>query len=318
MRVFIFLFVAVLLFFALFIFVVFLIARYLVRVALYRKAPRGAFGEGRLRDITGDDRFVDMLYFFEKRLRERDTDTVEILGCDGIKLVGHFFRVESARRIIIAVHGWRSSWSRDFGVIYDFWQDSESSVLFIEQRAQRGSEGNYITFGILERYDLLEWVRWLDENNTEGLPIYLCGVSMGASTVLMSSELPLPDSVHGIISDCGFTAPEDIWRHVVNNTLHLHYNLYSRIANHECKRLTGYGAKDCSTVHAVSKCKVPVLFIHGTDDTFVPISMTYDNYKACASPKRLFVVPGANHGMSYYVDKGGYETEMQRFWSAYD
>lgn len=65
-------------------------------------------------------------------------------------------------------------------------------------------------------------------------------------------------------------------------------------------------------------CTVPVLFIHGTDDHFVPIEMTYENYKACAAPKRLFIVPGAGHGSSYFVDRDGYERAIKAFWDDYD
>lgn len=63
---------------------------------------------------------------------------------------------------------------------------------------------------------------------------------------------------------------------------------------------------------------IPVLFIHGTDDHFVPIEMTYENYKACASEKRLLVVPGAEHTMSYIVDKEKYEEAICHFWQEYD
>ncbi len=61
-------------------------------------------------------------------------------------------------------------------------------------------------------------------------------------------------------------------------------------------------------------CSIPVLFIHGTDDTFVPVEMTYENYKACNAPKKLFIVPGATHAMSYLVDKNGYENTVKEFW----
>lgn len=66
------------------------------------------------------------------------------------------------------------------------------------------------------------------------------------------------------------------------------------------------------------ECKVPVLFIHGSDDYFVPVEMTYENYKACAAPKRLLIVPGAEHGMSYMVDRKGYEEAIKRFWNEFD
>ena len=60
------------------------------------------------------------------------------------------------------------------------------------------------------------------------------------------------------------------------------------------------------------------MLIHGTDDHFVPLEMTYENYNACASPKKLLIVPGADHGMSYYMDKEGYETMVKDFWRQFD
>lgn len=74
------------------------------------------------------------------------------------------------------------------------------------------------------------------------------------------------------------------------------------------------GPKDYSSINAMKTCKVPVLFIHGTDDDFVPVEMTYENYKACAAEKRLLIVPGAGHGMSYILDKKGYEKAVLEFW----
>ena len=64
--------------------------------------------------------------------------------------------------------------------------------------------------------------------------------------------------------------------------------------------------------------KTPVLFIHGTDDHFVPVEMTFENYKVCRAPRKLFVVPGADHGMSYLVDQAGYERAVKEFWQEFD
>lgn len=46
--------------------------------------------------------------------------------------------------------------------------------------------------------------------------------------------------------------------------------------------------------------------------------MTYENYTACAAPKRLFIVPGADHGMGYFTDKEGYEKVIREFWAEFD
>ena len=92
----------------------------------------------------------------------------------------------------------------------------------------------------------------------------------------------------------------------------------SAIANDICKRKIQMGTKEYSTLDAMRDCKVPVLFIHGTDDNFVPVEMTYENYKACSAPKRLLIVPGAEHGMSYLIDKEAYEKTAKDFWNDFD
>ena len=173
-------------------------------------------------------------------------------------------------------------------------------------------------FGVIERYDCLDWAQWVIDNKSKTLPVYLCGVSMGATTVLMAGGLKLPESVHGIIADCAFTSPDEIWNHVVNDNLHINYNIHKGLASAIYERKNQYAESSHSTIDALRQCKIPVLFIHGTDDHFVPIEMTYRNYLACASPKRLLIVPGADHGMSCVIDREGYEAAVKNFWKEFD
>ena len=91
-----------------------------------------------------------------------------------------------------------------------------------------------------------------------------------------------------------------------------------KIVDDLCKKKIQVGTKDYTTLDAMKACRVPVLFIHGTEDAFVPIEMTYENYKVCHAPKRLWVVPGATHAMSYLVDKEGYQKVLKEFWQSYD
>ena len=295
------------------------VSKHLVRLAMDRDGTRRI--EESFEKISGGlehDKINALVADARKRLEENAGQTVEIQSRDGTRLVGHWYPCETPRRIIIAMHGWRSSWSRDFGMVADFWHENQCSVLFAEQRGQGESGGEYIGFGMLERYDCLEWVKWADARNPENLPIYLSGVSMGATTVLMAGGLELPENVHGITADCGFTSAHDIWKHVAEKNLHLHYGLYAAAADDLCKKKINMGANDYSTVEAMARCKVPVLFAHGTDDSFVPVEMTYENYKACVAPKRLFIVPGADHAMSYLVDREGYQAQVKDFWKTFD
>jgi len=296
------------------------VSKSLLEFALDREAPK-IFRKGK-KKLSGYDEAYDRLMAevdaAAKKLEDCGCTTVEIIGHDGIKLVGHWYENPNARRIVVAMHGWRSSWSQDFGMIADFLHDNGCSVLYAEQRGQNSSGGDHMTFGLLERYDCLDWINWVNENSPGELPIYLAGISMGATTVLMATGLELPCNVRGVVADCGFTSPYAIWKYVTEENLHLSYKLHGNLVERLCQRKIRMGAKAYSTIDAMNGCQIPVLFIHGADDTFVPVTMTYENYRACTAPKQLLIVPGAQHGLSYYVEQEKYEKAVNEFWKTYD
>lgn len=295
--------------------------KYLVRVAMDRqqpKIPNYEKAKDHLRGSTACQVFMDKMAEAAERLETTPHHKVMIESYDGQHLVGHWFEVPNPKRVIVAMHGWRSCWATDFGTIADFWRKNGCCVLYAEQRGQGSSGGEYIGFGMMERYDCLEWVKWVNTHCDKTIPIYLAGVSMGATTVLMAAGLELPTNVRGIMADCGFTSANDIWKYVAEKNLHLNFHLHENAADNLCRARICMGSRECSTLDAMARCKVPVIFAHGTQDHFVPVEMTYENYKACAAPKFLLIVPGADHGMSHYMETEKYEAMMQEFWERYD
>lgn len=197
--------------------------------------------------------------------------------------------------------GHTSTVYKDFGMVADFWADNDCSVLYAEQRGQNGSDGDYMGFGLIERYDCLDWINWVIGRCGSDIPIYLGGVSMGATTVLMATGLELPSNVHGVVADCGFTSPHAIWKHVANNNLHIAFGIRGAIADALCKKKIQMGTGDYSTIDALQICTVPVMLIHGTDDHFVPVEMTYENYKAyTAEKKKVYKHKGQIYVLSPY------------------
>lgn len=293
--------------------------RYLVKVALDRELPaHPAAAREKLSGGAIDPDVETLLQKKAEALEDLPQDSVFIQSHDGVRLAGHWFPKEGAKRVILAMHGWRSGWSHDFGAAADFWFASDCSVLLPEQRAQGRSGGACIGFGLLERYDCLGWLDWLNAHGCENLPIYLFGISMGASTVLMTAGLELPDNVRGIIADCGYTSPGAVWKHVVGKNLGLSFSLCKFGANALCKKRLQMGMDDYSCTDAMQLCKVPVLFIHGDADKFVPVEMTHENYAACTAPKQLLIVPGAAHGMSYFTDGETYRRTVTDFWHQWE
>ncbi len=293
--------------------------KYLVKIAMDRNVPRNLERKRiHLKSNKAWINFFDVMKNAGETLEKSDYEDVEITAYDGTRLVGHWKICKDPKRIIVAMHGWRSSWCKDFGIIAEFWEKSGCHVLYAEQRGQNKSDGDYIGFGLLERHDCFQWIQWVNRRNEEHLPIYLGGASMGATTVLMCAGMDLPKEVHGIVADCGFTSPDAIWKHVMKKNLHLPYCLYKGTANGICKKKINCESNAYSTLEAMDVCNVPVLFIHGSEDNLVPVEMSYENYKICKAPKQIFIVPGADHGMSYYIDKENYEKILLEFWRKYD
>lgn len=231
---------------------------------------------------------------------------------DGLKLYGRYYHSADGAPLQILFHGYRSNAYRDFCGGLDLALHAGHNAILVDQRAHGKSEGKCLSFGVLERKDVLSWVNYAISRFGADTKIVLSGVSMGAATVLMAAELPLPENVVGIMADCGYSSPREIIRKVMAERHYPVPVMYPFV------RLGGlvYGGFDiesASAIHSLQKAKIPVLLIHGEDDRFVPCDMSRDMAKACASDVTILTVPGAGHGLSYMVDHPAYVQHVQEF-----
>lgn len=232
---------------------------------------------------------------------------------DGLKLHAVYFPRADEKKVVICFHGYTSEGMKDFVAISDYYMKQDYSMLMLDARAHGESEGTYIGFGCLDRKDALRWIDWVIETCGEDVQILLHGISMGGATVLMTSGLKLPAQVKGIISDCGFTSPKEVFTHVLHSMYHLPAFPVIPLADALNRKLAGYGMDECNAAKEVRKAKIPILLIHGDKDTFVPSSMCETIYENCASEKKKLIVRGAAHGESYYKDTAGYERALDEF-----
>ena len=139
---------------------------------------------------------------------------VEITAFDRTKLCGRYYHKTDGAPLIILFHGYRSCALRDCSGGFVLAHRLGFNVLAVDQRGHGRSSGTTITFGVLERYDCLEWAKYAAQHLSCGAPILLSGLSMGAATVLMAAQLPLPKDVVGILADCPYSSPKDIIKKV--------------------------------------------------------------------------------------------------------
>ncbi len=221
--------------------------------------------------------------------------------------------LQTGKKVVICFHGYTSKGMSDYIGLSGYYLKHGYAMLLVDERAHGESEGKYIGFGCLDRFDALKWIRWVIDTAGEDAQILLHGTSMGASTVLMTSGLHLPVQVKGIVSDCAFTSPKHVFTHVLHSMYHLPAFPMIPISDAVNQRRAGYGLDQCNAAREVKKAKVPILFIHGDADTFVPCSMCDEIYENCASPKTKLIIKGAAHAESYYKDPAAYEKALDEF-----
>ncbi|MBO4354172.1 MAG: alpha/beta hydrolase [Clostridia bacterium] len=234
-------------------------------------------------------------------IRDAEAEDIYITSFDGLKLHGRLICPPDPKASILMCHGYRSSGYNDFPDYAEFIYNKGYRLLIIDQRATQKSEGKFIGMGVLERYDCLKWAELL-ASRFPGEPLFLEGVSMGAATVLMATGLDLPKEVRGVIADCGFTSPREIFGTVFKARFHLPKEPFMTVMTALIKIFAKY---DCnySAEDALKDNKLPVLFIHGEADDFVPHYMSEKNVAAAKNCYTKFIsVPGAAHAQSYLID----------------
>lgn len=268
--------------------------------------------------MAGTDwsQYTDILTERKNYMLAQPHEDVYQTAFDGLKLHAAYFpaiRGNDKKRVVICFHGYTSKSLADFTGLTDYYFRHGYAMLHPDARAHGDSEGEYVGFGCLDRKDALGWINWVIEKCGEDVEILLHGISMGGATVLMASGLELPPQVKGIISDCGFTSPKEVFTHVLKTMYHLPAFPIIPGADLVNRKLAGYGMDECNAKREVAKAKVPILFIHGSKDTFVPVWMCHELYDCCASPKKKLIVEGAAHGESYFKDMETYEKALDDF-----
>jgi len=241
-------------------------------------------------------------------LKKYGCERIEQRSFDKHKLAADLYTVPNAKGTVILCHGFQGYAYADNGVATAHFVKEGYNALIIYQRAHFESEGKNICFGIKERYDCLGWIKIINSRFGEELPVFLYGISMGAATVLMTTGFNLPQNVKCVIADCGFTSPYEIFKSVLK-----HIFPFLQIGWMMVFIFAGYNIKQYSTLKAMKKNKIPVIFFHGQKDAFVPSFMSRQNYDACIAPKELYLVPDARHTQSLYTHQNYYWDKIREF-----
>lgn len=234
----------------------------------------------------------------------------------GEKLMGYLMKPEKPSDVyVLGAHGYTSDGRSEFCCIAQYYLKCGVNVFLPDHTASGASEGKYIGFGYYESTDCLKWLDYLKSNFGSDIKIILHGVSMGAATVMMmSASEKLPENVKIIVSDCGYTGAWEEFEYKLDEMKIPGKDILLNSVNYINKKKAGYDFKDVKPIECVKNAKVPMLFIHGGGDTFVPTFMGEQVYEACgANYKELLIIDGADHAQSFVDGREEYEEKLSEY-----
>lgn len=229
-------------------------------------------------------------------------------GCDDVRLSGAGVQLAAwrcraagqARGTIVYLHGIADNRGSSAGVI-ERYRARGFDIVAYDSRAHGDSEGEFCTYGYFEKDDLR---RVLD--SAAAAPVVLIGTSLGAAVALQAAAAePRVSAVVAaeVFSDLRTVASERAPWFLTKRVI--------RKAFRVAEERAGFQVDAVSPVESAKHIRIPVLLIHGREDSETRPGHSQRVYDALAGPKRLILVDGAGHNHS--LSDGAVWSEIDRW-----
>ena len=292
-----------------------LVTAYVCHRMMYRAPARRILGEEEYEIPEGDiyEVFREDMIAWTKMIRAYPYKEYAIQSFDGLTLRAKFFELKPGAPIELMFHGYKGNAERDLNGGVERCFRLGHSALLIDHRGAGFSDGNVITFGILEKRDCLAWVDFAVKEFGDDAKLILTGISMGAATVMMAAGEPLPPQIQYVLADCGYTSPKEIISKVMRD-MRLPPALLYPCATLGAKLFGRFNLNEDSPMEAMARCKAPVVFAHGDTDDFVPYDMSVRLCEICTGRhKKLVTIKNAGHGLAFPVGRDEYVNALKEF-----
>lgn len=247
-------------------------------------------------------------------LSRQNVEVITRKSQNGYNLKGYLLTAENkTNKFVLFAHGYRSDHLGDPANFEKYYYEQGYNFMSVDHTSAGDSEGDWVGFDYYESQDMLAWIDYLVERFGEDIQIILHGVSMGGATVCQMASSVQPQ-VKLIISDCAYTSANDQFTKVANSIgIKRLAPVAVSIVNALNKRLAGYDLALTDVRESVKNSRVPMLFVHGLVDDFVPVEMCYELYEICGSEKDMLIIDKASHAQSIMVDGDTYKAKIEEF-----
>lgn len=187
------------------------------------------------------------------------------------------------------------------------------NVLFPNLRGFGENEYKKASMGWEDRLDIVKWCEYITEKDSSAR-IILFGVSLGAAAVTNAAGEELPDSVRAVVADSCYSDVWEIMKGYIKDKPLLQSFPILNMASAFCGIKNGWDFKEASTVAKAEEITLPILFIHGENDEFAPISQSNDIFEVCDSEVvDQVIVEDGTHAKNLETDETTYWSEVDLF-----
>lgn len=245
--------------------------------------------------------------------KETSLEDVYVTSKDKIQLHGYLMK-QKGNKWVILCHGYLSE-SKAMSILAEYYYGQGYNVLMPDARCHGRSHGSKLTMGYKESLDILTWMTYL-LHQAPHARIVLHGFSLGASSILLSTQYKLPKNVKAIVSDSAYTSAYDAFYYhlqirfgILTMPILMSANLFARLRG-------GFSLRDVSPSKAVRKNQIPTLFFHGKEDDFIPVIMAEELFQNNYGKKEKYILKG-KHGLSFVMHSNQYFEQLESFLDKY-
>ena len=225
---------------------------------------------------------------------------------------------QPTNKVAVLIHGYKDCNISMLHVAEIYSRKLGYNVILPDLYAHGKSEGDHINMGWNDRLDVMQWMKYannLFKGDSAQTQMVVHGISMGAATTMCISGEKQEPYVKCFVEDCGYTSVADEFRNELKRT----YSFLPafpmlQTASLICKLEYGWSFEEASPIEQVKKSTLPMLFIHGDDDDFVPYSMLQPLYEAkTTGPKEIYIGKGSKHAKTLNDHKAEYTAKVINF-----
>lgn len=239
-------------------------------------------------------------------------DNVHFQTHDGLSLSGWLVaQPKRARGTVLYLHGVGDCKTAGVPLAKLFF-DNGYNVFLYDSRRHGDSGGSYCTYGYYEKFDVSTAINYLIERLGKKLgPVALFGTSMGAAIAIQAAAIDT--RIKGVIAEASFTDLRTISVDYQRRIIKLPWHFLRNAAMARSQKFAKFKARDVSPLEDVTRLRIPILFIHGTSDSFINLDYSKMLYHKAREPRELYLVAGANHNDVWEVAGKSYEAKVLGF-----